>query len=460
MVHRLFRQSLEHAPLPAVGVARNLTFDKEGAKPPLVRLELWSPGGTPPTLYDVNDTATCPMPPISDGSSSCTLYADDAFAPFCLDWLLITGLLALPLAVYGAVVWRRHAQRRSRERKQQLRDDACTALLARQRGTVPVLAAHHVERTRVCLLSKLGAGRHGRVWLAELAPKEGAGGAPRYVAAKEPLEGCSPAEESELLREAATLAPLRHEHVVLLMGVCVAGGPPLVLSEPAFFGDLQRYLSARRPLHSKSPEADGEAAHVSATALTRLAREASLALAYLVGCGLVHCDVRAANCLVDERRSLKLADFGMARPLGTGTGAGMDEYACRRRKLFPVRWMAPESLKHGVFSPASDVWALGVLVLELVTLGERPFGALDSPDTVALVKAGGHARLPAACSHETRWLAHACWRHEVGTRPTASEVAAWLAERPSALVPAPAPQRHSAENGDDDSGFGEAPAAS
>ena len=39
----------------------------------------------------------------------------------------------------------------------------------------------------------------------------------------------------------------------------------------------------------------------------------------------------------------------------------------------PVRWMSPESLRDSVFSSASDVWAYGVVLWEMVTLAEQPY---------------------------------------------------------------------------------------
>lgn len=136
-----------------------------------------------------------------------------------------------------------------------------------------------------------------------------------------------PAEEAEFLREGCALAALQHAHVVRLLGVCAADGPPLLLMEYAFYGDLLQYLHERKHLVElaamesysctdlDNPDAmaavEPEAVHVSATALTRLAREAAEALAYLAKRRYVHRDVRAANCLVDANRALKLADFGM-----------------------------------------------------------------------------------------------------------------------------------------------------
>ncbi|XP_063358763.1 tyrosine-protein kinase fyna-like [Cydia amplana] len=205
--------------------------------------------------------------------------------------------------------------------------------------------------------------------------------------------------------------------------------------EHAFYGDLRRYLRARRTLAERARDGlpEPEAAHVAAAALTRLAREAAAALGYLAHERLVHRDVRAANCLVDVRRSLKLADFGMARRLDK---PGKREYLCKRRAMFPVLWMAPESLSRGVFSAASDVWALGVLLLELATLGERPYGAWATPRVLRHVREGGAPPLPQDATPSTRGITAACWRRLPEERPTAAELVAYLADHPRAIQPA------------------------
>ncbi|XP_028039769.1 uncharacterized protein LOC114250204 [Bombyx mandarina] len=375
-----------------------------------------------------------------DGRSRCSMPIGDPFHPHCLDALCVVVGILLSLAVPLLLMAHRHL-----------------ASVIRPAKLPPVtqeLTRFLVDPAHLVTYDILGTGRFGRVHLGVLQVP---GKAPRPVAVKSLRKGAAPAEETEFLNEAVIMAALDHEHIIRFVGACVAKGPPLVLMEHAFFGDLRRYLRERRHFAEQSDHLSQdskdfeESEHVSAEALTQLASEAALALEHLARRGVVHRDVRASNCLVDSRRRLKLGDFGMARKTDATGADGAAEYACRRRGLFPVLWMAPESLSRGAFSSASDVWSLGVLMLETVTLGDRPYGSWSPLRVLQHVSSGGRPELPFGAAAEARGVASACWRRAACERPAAGEVARYLRDHPRALRPV----LRSRVAPDADSGFGE-----
>ena len=109
----------------------------------------------------------------------------------------------------------------------------------------------------------------------------------------------------------------------------------------------------------------------------------------------VHRDVACRNCLVSSSRVIKLADFGLTRQIGE-----TDYYRFSRRGLLPVRWMAPESLTDGVFSPGSDIWSYGVLLYEIITFGSFPFQGLSNSQVIENIKNGQTLSQPIGLSYQ------------------------------------------------------------
>ena len=65
--------------------------------------------------------------------------------------------------------------------------------------------------------------------------------------------------------------------------------------------------------------------------------------------------------------------------------------------MFPVRWMAPESLTDGMFTTSSDVWSYGVLLYEIMTFGSFPYQGLSNREVLNFVKNGNRITLPNTC---------------------------------------------------------------
>ena len=97
--------------------------------------------------------------------------------------------------------------------------------------------------------------------------------------------------------------------------------------------------------------------------VARLGLQAARALAYAHGCGVLHCDVKPANLLLDTHGEIHIGDFGLAFVLKDAAEA--DPKTGMRSGT--LRYMAPERLKHGVKSFAGDQYSFGVTLYELVT---------------------------------------------------------------------------------------------
>uniref|UniRef100_A0A2A4JGX7 receptor protein-tyrosine kinase n=1 Tax=Heliothis virescens TaxID=7102 RepID=A0A2A4JGX7_HELVI len=279
-----------------------------------------------------------------------------------------------------------------------------------------------IPRERVVINRKLGTGAFGTVYGGHALLAEDRGWS--AVAVKTLKAGASTEEKLDFLSEAEAMKRFDHKNVVRLLGVVTKTEPVCTVMEFMLYGDLKNYLLARRHL------AAGGGAEVSAARLTAMALDAARALSYLAQLRYVHRDVAARNCLVSAHRVVKLADFGMTRLVFEN-----DYYRFSRKGMLPVRWMAPESLALGVFSPASDVWSFGVLLYEIVTFGSLPFQGLSNAEVLARVKAGHTLELPAGLKPQLEGLIKSCWQQEHKARPSAAEVAAFLADSPRLLAP-------------------------
>ena len=87
------------------------------------------------------------------------------------------------------------------------------------------------------------------------------------------------------------------------------------------------------------------------------------ALGYAHANGVVHCDVKPGNVMVERGGSVYLTDFGIARHVESTTTMG---------SAGTLAYMAPEQIRGETVSPATDIYALGVLLYELLA-GQRPF---------------------------------------------------------------------------------------
>ena len=101
------------------------------------------------------------------------------------------------------------------------------------------------------------------------------------------------------------------------------------------------------------------------------------------------------NCLVNSDRNVKLADFGMTRPI-----MNSEFYRFSRKGMLPVRWMSPESLSDGIFTPMSDVWSYGVLLYEIITFGSFPFQGLSNNQVLQHIKEGNTLSPPSGIKQQ------------------------------------------------------------
>lgn len=218
-----------------------------------------------------------------------------------------------------------------------------------------------VPRENIVQLCELGQGSFGMVYqgiVKELKNK------PSEIpcAIKTVNDNATDRERINFLKEAGVMKAFDTHHVVRLLGVVSNGQPTLVIMELMANGDLKGYLRSHRP------EAEVPQQPPSLKRILQMAIEIADGMAYLSAKKFVHRDLAARNCMVADDLTVKIGDFGMTRDIYE-----TDYYRKGTKGLLPVRWMAPESLKDGIFSSSSDVFSFGVVLWEMATLASQPY---------------------------------------------------------------------------------------
>lgn len=208
------------------------------------------------------------------------------------------------------------------------------------------------------LAARLGRGGSAEVWRAV---HRGAHGFARTVALKRLLPERLADERlrASLLDEARLAARLTHANVAQVLDVAEAGGEHAIVMELVDGCDLRTLLKAVAPLGPPPPGLGAFVVHEVCRAL---------GAAHALRPPILHRDVSATNVLVARSGAVKLADFGIGKALEE---ASTDGTASLKGNL---GYMAPEQLARAPVSPATDVYAAGVLLWELLT-GRRLFAA-------------------------------------------------------------------------------------
>ncbi|KAL0128719.1 hypothetical protein PUN28_003826 [Cardiocondyla obscurior] len=264
-----------------------------------------------------------------------------------------------------------------------------------------------VPRKKIQLLRELGNGSFGMVY--EGVARNVVKGKPEVrCAVKTVNENATDRERIEFLNEASVMKAFNNHHVVRLLGVVSQGQPTLVVMELMVNGDLKTYLRSHRPdvcENSKQPPTLRD--------ILQMAVEIADGMSYLAAKKFVHRDLAARNCMVAEDLTVKIGDFGMTRDIYE-----TDYYRKGSKGLLPVRWMAPESLKDGVFTSFSDVWSYGVVLWEMVTLASQPYQGLSNDQVLRYVIEGGVMERPENCPDSLYNLMRRTWNHRSSKRPT------------------------------------------
>jgi serine/threonine protein kinase len=228
------------------------------------------------------------------------------------------------------------------------------------------------------------------------------------VAVKMFRPGASEYERRQLHQELATLATLEHPGLIGLHDGGTDGGRPFVVTDLVEGPTLAERLQ-EGPL--------------SVDEVRMLGAQLADALGHVHAAGFVHRDIKPGNVLLEAGHRPKLADFGIARALES-TAATTEGCV-----VGTAAYLAPEQVRGEPVGPPTDVYALGLLLLEALT-GRREYPG--KPVESATARLFRRPQIPDGLPTHLAELLVEMTRDDPADRPPAADVARRLARRPAA----------------------------
>ncbi|VDM41262.1 unnamed protein product [Toxocara canis] len=277
-----------------------------------------------------------------------------------------------------------------------------------------------LKRSDIHLEEEIGRGTFGKVYRGYANDVVSHGGVHfGECAVKTVAESANSAERVHFLIEASVMKQFHTSFIVKLYGVVSDGQPVLVVMELMKKGNLRDYLRSRRPCAEENLD---NLPIPTNREYIRWAAQIADGMAYLESIKFCHRDLAARNCMVSADDTVKIGDFGMARDIYYH-----EYYKPTGKRLMPVRWMAPESLKDGKFTMKSDVWSYGIVLYEMLTLAQQPYSGIGNEEVFNYI--GVSRRIlarPTDCPDFWYDLMVQCWKYDPRDRPDFAQIVAKL----------------------------------
>ncbi|KAL2561323.1 hypothetical protein GLYMA_20G105300v4 [Glycine max] len=207
--------------------------------------------------------------------------------------------------------------------------------------------------------------------------------------------------QREFAQEVYIMRKVRHKNVVQFIGACTKPPGLCIVTEFMSGGSVYDYLHKQKGFF-KFPT------------LLKVAIDVSKGMNYLHQHNIIHRDLKAANLLMDENCTVKVADFGVAR-VKAQSGVMTAETGT-------YRWMAPEVIEHKPYDHKADVFSFGIVLWELLT-GKLPYEYLTPLQAaIGVVQKGLRPTIPKNTHPKYVELLERSWQQDPTLRPDFSEI--------------------------------------
>lgn len=213
---------------------------------------------------------------------------------------------------------------------------------------------------------RIAAGGMGEVYLARDTGKLGREVAVKFLPAE---VAADPRRLQRFELEASTVASLTHQNIVAVYDFGEEGAARFVVTEYVDGSTLRRHTAEH---------------HLKLQEVLDISVQIASALDAAHRAGVVHRDIKPENVMLRRDHTVKVLDFGLAKPFEAEAESDVDTEAGTRMMantspgtiLGTVAYMSPEQSRGEHVDARSDIWSLGVVIYEMLA-GRRPFPGKD-----------------------------------------------------------------------------------
>ena len=250
------------------------------------------------------------------------------------------------------------------------------------------------------IVKLLGEGSFGKAYLAKCDKED-----KKYVIKQVMMEGMTDQDKRDTFNEAAILKKLDHPNIIKFKEVFLQRKPKEALNivtEFADGGDLSQKIEQQK----KKPFTEDQ--------ILDYITQICLALQHVHKKKIIHRDLKSGNVFLMKSGIVKLGDFGIAKGLKS-------TWEKAKTMVGTPYYLSPEIIKNEPYDSKSDIWALGVLLYELMTF-KMPFNAVSLPLLSIKINRGVYQPPPGIYSSEIKDLLKKCLTLEAKNRPSIDEI--------------------------------------